>query len=219
MWKPATCVAVGFCDAISAHYVSSRLYLMESANRREVVSQRLTVAPFQSLTQSARLLWLTICLACSDFHDCSPVSGASCPLHQTARGKVPKQRTEAKRLVRPGRNRVARWSDTGSVPVARSVLVDDRRRGDLFGRDAAISKRRKEESETSRIFRSLPNRANQRPERLVSSESFELIRRLPRKIRCGTPVLLPIAVGRGDPAKTLIMNWRRKWQKIRSLAD
>ena len=52
---------------------------MESANRREVVSQRLTVAPFESLTEFFDCFADDL-FGLLDFHDCSPVSGASCPL-------------------------------------------------------------------------------------------------------------------------------------------
>jgi hypothetical protein len=76
---------------------------MESANRREVISQRFTVAPFESLTEFFDCFADDL-FGLLDFHDCSPVSGASCPLHQQRGGKVPKQRTGAQRLVRPGRN-------------------------------------------------------------------------------------------------------------------
>src|ERR1700686_5106529 len=76
---------------------------MESANRREVISQRFTVAPFESFTEffdcfADDLFGLLY------FHDCSHVSGAFCPLHQQRGGKVPKQRTGAKRLVGSGRD-------------------------------------------------------------------------------------------------------------------
>src|ERR1700692_3187678 len=102
---------------------------MESANRREVISQRLTVAPFERLTE------LFDCFA-DDlfgllyFHDCSPVSGAFCPLHQQRGGKVPKQGTEAKRLVRPGRN----GSHAGVTQPFRGAkrASGDRRRGGLL---------------------------------------------------------------------------------------
>ena len=77
---------------------------MESANGSEVVSQRFTVAPFERLTEFFDCFANDL-FGLLDFHDCSPVPGASCPLHQIERGgKVPKQRTAAKRLVRPGRN-------------------------------------------------------------------------------------------------------------------
>src|ERR1700685_1017996 len=76
---------------------------MESANRPEVISQRFAVAPFESLTEffdcfADDLFGLLY------FHDCSPVSGALCPLHQTARGQGPETENGAKRLVRPGWN-------------------------------------------------------------------------------------------------------------------
>jgi hypothetical protein len=61
---------------------------MESANRSEVVSQRFAVAPFESLTQLLDCCTNDL-LGLLDFHDCSPVSGASCPLHQTPRGQGP----------------------------------------------------------------------------------------------------------------------------------
>ena len=93
------------------HYVSQTVP-MESANRREVVSQRFTVAPFQSLTQL-----LDCCandlLGLLDFHDCSPVSGASCPLHQTARGQGPETEDGSEEIGASRLERVARWSDTG----------------------------------------------------------------------------------------------------------
>src|ERR1700676_2722446 len=105
---------------------------MESANRREVISQRLTVAPFESLTEffdgfADDLFGLLY------FHDCSPVSGASCPLHQTARGQGPETENGAKRLVRPGRN----GSHAGVTQAFRGVKRasgDRRRRTYLAGR-------------------------------------------------------------------------------------
>src|SRR6202166_1453576 len=94
---------------------------MESANRREGISQRLTVAPFESLTEffdcfADDLFGLLY------FHDCSPVSGASCPLHQTARGQGPETENGAKRLVRPGRN--GSHARVTQNVVARHVLVE-----------------------------------------------------------------------------------------------
>src|SRR4029077_1681412 len=85
---------------------------MESANRREVISQRFTVAPFERLTEffdgfADDLFGLLY------FHDCSPVSGASCPLHQTARGQGPETENGSEEIGASRLERVARWSDTG----------------------------------------------------------------------------------------------------------
>src|SRR5579864_4120389 len=120
---------------------------MESANRREVISQRLAVAPFERLTEFLDCFADDL-FGLLDFHDCSPVSGASCPLHQTARGQGPETENEAKRLVRPGRN----GSHAGVTQTFRGAkrASGDRRRGPTR-RDAAISQRRKEESETNRL--------------------------------------------------------------------
>src|ERR1700730_15159656 len=85
---------------------------MESANRREVTSQRFTVAPFESLTEffdgfADDLFGLLY------FHDCSPVSGASCPLHQIARGQVPETENGSEEIGASRLERVARLSDAG----------------------------------------------------------------------------------------------------------
>ena len=85
---------------------------MESANRRKVISQRLAVAPFESLTQLLDCCTNEL-LGLLDFHDCSPVSGASCPLHQRARGQDPETENGSEEIGASRLERVARWSDTG----------------------------------------------------------------------------------------------------------
>src|SRR5580704_11323064 len=95
------------CDK---HYVPQTVP-MEPANRREVISQRFTVAPFQSLTQLLDCCTNDL-LGLLDFHVCSPVSGASCPLHQTARGQVPETENGSEETGASRSERVARWSDT-----------------------------------------------------------------------------------------------------------
>src|ERR1700692_4349722 len=102
---------------------------MESANRREVISQGLTVAPFERLTEffdgfADDLFGLLY------FHDCSPVSGASCPLHQTARGQGPETENFSEEIGASRSERVARLSDTDCRGAKRAS--GDRRRGDLF---------------------------------------------------------------------------------------
>src|ERR1700692_2862526 len=104
---------------------------MESANRREVISQRFTVAPFESLTEffdgfADDLFGLLY------FHDCSPVSGASCPLHQTARGQRPETENEANRLVCPSRNG-SHAGVTQTFRGAKRASGDRRREGLLAG--------------------------------------------------------------------------------------
>ena len=81
----------------------SKAVTLESANSCEVISQRFTAAPFERLTEFFDCFADDL-FGLLDFHDCSPVSGASCPLHQTARDKFPKQRAGGKKLVRPGWN-------------------------------------------------------------------------------------------------------------------
>src|SRR5579863_5151031 len=102
---------------------------MESANRREVISQRLTVAPFQSLTQLLDCCTNDL-LGLLDFHDCSPVSGASCPLHQTARGQGPETENGSEEIGAFRSERVARLSDTECRGAKRAS--GDRRRGGLL---------------------------------------------------------------------------------------
>jgi hypothetical protein len=74
---PATSVAVGFWDC-DRHYASQTIP-MESANSREIISQRFTVAPFESLAELVESFAYDM-FALPEFHDCSFVSGASCPL-------------------------------------------------------------------------------------------------------------------------------------------
>src|ERR1700693_3057133 len=84
---------------------------MESANRREVISQRFTVAPFESLTEFFDCFADDL-FGLLDFHDCSPVSGASCPLHQTARGQGPETENGSDEIGASRSQRLARLSDT-----------------------------------------------------------------------------------------------------------
>src|SRR5437764_15259592 len=104
---------------------------MEPRHRCKIISQRLTVAPFQSL---AKLLdgfaGDLFCLL--DFHGCPPVSGSSCSLHLTAReqGRETGDRSEE---IGPSRSeRVARLSDT-DVRGAKDAS-GDRWREDLRAR-------------------------------------------------------------------------------------
>jgi hypothetical protein len=85
---------------------------MESANRREVVSQRLAVAPFKSLTEFFDCFADDL-FGLLDFHVCSPVSGASCPLHKTARGQGHETENGSEEIGAFRSERIARWSDTG----------------------------------------------------------------------------------------------------------
>ena len=84
---------------------------MESANRREVVSQRFTVAPFQSLTQLLDCCTNDL-LGLFESHDCSPVSGAFVPPSPT-RGQGPETENGSEEIDASRLERVARWSDTG----------------------------------------------------------------------------------------------------------
>src|ERR1700688_1235039 len=95
---------------------------MESANRSEVRSQRLTVAPFERLTEFFDCFTNDL-LGLLYFHDCSPVSGASCPLHQTARGQGPETENGSDRdwCVQVGTGRTL---ECHRRSVARSVLVE-----------------------------------------------------------------------------------------------
>jgi len=126
------------CDK---HYVPQTVP-MESANRREVISQRFTVAPFESLTE------VFDCFADDlfgllDFHVCSPVSGASCPLHQTARGQGPETEHGSEKIGASRLERAARLSDTAFG--WRETCQWRPAACDLTRRDAPISKRQKQE--------------------------------------------------------------------------
>src|ERR1700722_10719107 len=65
---------------------------------------------------------LTICLACSTFMIVLLFRELRAPFTKQRGGKVPKQRTEARRLVRPGWN--GSHAGVTQASVARSVLVE-----------------------------------------------------------------------------------------------
>src|SRR5271163_1223133 len=98
---------------------------MESAYRREVISQRFTVAPFERLTEFFDCFADDL-FGLLDFHDCSPVSGASCPLHQIERGQGPETENDSEEIGASRSERVARLSDTAFGGANRAS--GDRRR-------------------------------------------------------------------------------------------
>src|SRR6266404_4225129 len=103
---------------------------MKLRHRCKIISQRLTVAPFQSL---AKLLdgfaGDLFCLL--DFHGCPPVSGSSCSLHLTAREQGRETGDRSEEIGASRSERVARLSDT-DCRGARDAS-GDRRRGGLHG--------------------------------------------------------------------------------------
>src|SRR5258708_40008868 len=84
---------------------------MEPRHRCKIISQRLTVAPFQSLAE------LFDSFACDlfcllDFHSCPPVSGSSCSLHPTEREQGRETGDTSEDIAASRSERVARLSDT-----------------------------------------------------------------------------------------------------------
>src|SRR6185437_9264538 len=91
-----------------------------------------------------------------DFHDCSPVSGASCPLHQTERGQVPETENRSEEIGASRSERVARLSDTDCRGAKRAS--GDRRRGDLSAgtRQSQSSEKRRADKSSARSESSEP---------------------------------------------------------------
>src|SRR6266478_2360265 len=84
---------------------------MKLRHRCKIISQCLTVAPFQSL---AKLLdgfaGDLVCLL--DFRGCPPVSGSSCSLHPTEREQGRETGDRSEEIGASRSERVARLSDT-----------------------------------------------------------------------------------------------------------
>src|SRR5208337_4889345 len=79
---------------------------MEPRHRCKIISQRLTVAPFQSFAKLFDgFAGDLFCLL--DFHDCPPVSGSSCSLHPSQREQRPETGDRSGELPTPRSERVA----------------------------------------------------------------------------------------------------------------
>src|SRR5467141_4847155 len=101
---------------------------MKLRHRCKIISQRLTVAPFQSLAKlfdgfAGDLFYLL------DFHGCPPLSGSSCSLHLTAREQGRETRDRSEEIGASRSERVARLSDTDCRGT--KDASGDRRREDL----------------------------------------------------------------------------------------
>src|SRR5260370_11703112 len=100
---------------------------MKHRHRRKIISQRLTVAPFQSLTELFDgIAGDLFCLL--DFHGCPPVSGSSCSLHPTAREQERETGDRSEEIGASRSERVARLSDT-DLRGAKDPSGDRRRKG------------------------------------------------------------------------------------------
>src|SRR6266550_7265984 len=84
---------------------------MKPRYRCKIISQRLTLAPFQSLAELFDGFASDV-LCLLDFHDCSPVSGSSCSLHLTAREQGRETGDRSEEIGASRSERVARLSDT-----------------------------------------------------------------------------------------------------------
>src|SRR6266404_4339722 len=103
---------------------------MEPRHRRKIISQRLTVAPFQGLTELFDgLAGDLFCLL--DFHGCPPVSGSSCSLHPTAREQGRETGDRSEEIGASRSERVARLSATDLRGT--KDASGDRRCEDLHG--------------------------------------------------------------------------------------
>src|SRR5216684_6510031 len=82
---------------------------MKLRHRGKIISQRLTVAPFQCLAKLFDgFAGDLFCLL--DFHGCPPVSGSSCSLHPTAREQGRETGDRSEEIGASRSERVARLS-------------------------------------------------------------------------------------------------------------
>src|SRR5260370_1489138 len=103
---------------------------MEPRHRRKIISQRLTVASFQSIAELFDGFASDLfCLL--DFHGCPPVSGSSCSLHPIEREQGRETGDSSEEIGASRSKRVARLS-AKAFCGARDAS-GDRRREDLHG--------------------------------------------------------------------------------------
>ncbi len=85
---------------------------MEPGHNGQIVPERLAVASFEALGELPDGLRREF-FGLLDFHDCSPVSGTSCPLHPKRRGQAPETADGSGEMGASRLERAAPSSDTG----------------------------------------------------------------------------------------------------------
>ena len=119
---------------------------MKLRHRCKIISQRLTVAPFQCLAKLFDgFAGDLFCLL--DFHGCPPVSGSSCSLHLTAREQGRETGDRSEEIGASRSERVARLSDTDCRGA--KDASGDRRREILHAGMRQSSKRKNRRADES----------------------------------------------------------------------